>query len=425
MKKFTVFAVCAALLCSFAYIGQAESVAGLQEKMDALWLKNNVSQAEIDEMNQQYEAQLYEQFWNANGLGPSEWYWIQQSGKYRTESHTAEDEYQAYLGRSDKPDYDSAILTTRLNTSRYALQYANADSFDYLFSDQQYWAVGLPKTNYGVLMFTEDCSIALSEDGIPISQEAFTFLKNVTQAGELLAEKGERNVVDVKIFSLSHMMSFLYLKCENTEYVVKLYAHSGSEILLPQIEPFKLYLVSEMIQAVTEKEIGWIRLQQYAQKVVEVKPTYETEGEALMQEGLIQGTEKGYDPLKPLNRIEATTILVRALGLENEQVSETPEFSDVEAGSWGVKYANIAKAQGLSNGVGDNKFAPDDLVTDNQFATLLLRAVDEPEFDWQTAIQILIERGIITAEQAETMDLFTRGDMAKIIYEAKQKGLIG
>jgi hypothetical protein len=48
----------------------------------------------------------------------------------------------------------------------------------------------------------------------------------------------------------------------------------------------------------------------------------------------------------------------------------------------------------------------------------------EPEFDWEQALNMLIERGIITQEQAETMDLFTRGDMAKIIYEAKRQGLI-
>jgi hypothetical protein len=89
-----------------------------------------------------------------------------------------------------------------------------------------------------------------------------------------------------------------------------------------------------------------------------------------------------------------------------------------------VRYANIAADKGITQGVGDNKFAPDDLVTDNQFATLVLRSANEPEFDWQNAINLLIEKGIITAEQAENMDLFTRGDMAKIIYETRQKGLI-
>ena len=36
----------------------------------------------------------------------------------------------------------------------------------------------------------------------------------------------------------------------------------------------------------------------------------------------------------------------------------------------------------------------------------------------------MIERGIITAEDTKAMDLFTRGDMAKIIFESRAHGLI-
>lgn len=40
------------------------------------------------------------------------------------------------------------------------------------------------------------------------------------------------------------------------------------------------------------------------------------------------------------------------------------------------------------------------------------------------AINTFVERGVITSEQAEKMDLFTRGDMAKIIYETQQRELL-
>ena len=155
-----------------------------------------------------------------------------------------------------------------------------------------------------------------------------------------------------------------------------------------------------------------------------IKPTYEKEAQSLQAAGLLQGNEKGLDLLKPLNRIEATTILVRALGLENTPTETVSKFADIPDDNWGVKYANIAYDAGITRGIGDNKFAPDDLITGDQFATLLLRNSESEEFDWQTAINILIEKNIITPENAETMDLFTRGDMAKIIYEAREKGLI-
>ena len=152
------------------------------------------------------------------------------------------------------------------------------------------------------------------------------------------------------------------------------------------------------------------------------KPIYTTEAESLQADGLLNGNEKGLDLLKPLTRIEATAILVRAMGLEDTQTSDTSYFADIQSDNWGAKYANIAKDKGIADGVGDNLFAPNDIITASQFATLILRNRGENP-DWQTAINTFVESELITAEQAEKMDLFTRGDMAKIIYEAKKKNM--
>ena len=156
--------------------------------------------------------------------------------------------------------------------------------------------------------------------------------------------------------------------------------------------------------------------------MLETKPTYETEAENLQADGLLKGNENGLDLLKPRTRIEATAILVRAMGYEDAQTSGTSYFADIQSDNWGAKYANIAKDKGIATGVGDDKFAPNDAITASQFATLILRNMGESP-DWQTAINTFVERGLITSEQAEKMDLFTRGDMAKIIFEAKQKNM--
>ena len=68
-------------------------------------------------------------------------------------------------------------------------------------------------------------------------------------------------------------------------------------------------------------------------------------------------------------------------------------------------------------------FAPDDSVTAEQFATMVLIAGNHADFNWEDAINIMIDEEIITPENAETMDLFTRGDMAKIIYEARERNM--
>ena len=55
---------------------------------------------------------------------------------------------------------------------------------------------------------------------------------------------------------------------------------------------------------------------------------------------------------------------------------------------------------------------------------MVLRASGAAEFNWEQALSLLIEQNIITQDNANTMDFFTRGDMAKIIYEAKAKDFL-
>jgi hypothetical protein len=113
------------------------------------------------------------------------------------------------------------------------------------------------------------------------------------------------------------------------------------------------------------------------------------------------------------------------MGLESETANyTTSEFSDIASDNWAAPYAALAKEKGITDGISETEFAPDEYVTSNQFATFTLRAIGENDFDYTDGTKILIDKGIITEEQAETMDLFTRGDMAKIIYEVYNSELL-
>ena len=216
-------------------------------------------------------------------------------------------------------------------------------------------------------------------------------------------------------------MTFLYVKCNLNEYLVKLYDNNDN--ILPKVKPYVLYKADELLSAFNDTEVQNSPYSQVlSQLVLETKPTYDAEAESLQSDGLLKGNENGLDLLKPLTRIEATAMLVRAMGYEDSQTSAASYFADIKSDNWGAKYANIAKDKGIAAGVGDDMFAPDETITASQFATLILRNMGEDP-DWQTAIDTFAERGLITAEQAEKMDLFTRGDMAKIIFEAKQKNM--
>ncbi|MBO5452844.1 MAG: hypothetical protein J6A69_02635 [Clostridia bacterium] len=59
--------------------------------------------------------------------------------------------------------------------------------------------------------------------------------------------------------------------------------------------------------------------------------------------------------------------------------------------------------------------------TEEQIADMDAQFVEE--FNWEEALDILINEGILSEEDTTAMDLFTRGDMAKIIYESMENGI--
>lgn len=343
------------------------------------------------------------------------------------------------------PDEDNAVLAYYLGPAKYAAQYVENGDIEYLLYGPVWRAQSLyspdltwfymPDTYHKVssVIFTEHRYTTLenitSRD--LIDDEGTAFLKDTETIGEMMKEKGD--FIDCKLIKMNRIQTILYLKYTTGEYGILIYQYEEDrEMRCPNVEKFKLYSLYDIVNAIGENNIEIANLNQtdyyiYEQtsQVLIEKPTYETEAEALQQAGLLQGNENGLDLLKPLTRAEAVTLLIRAMGLEDQTVNyPVSQFADIASDNWASPYAALAKAEGITNGVSETEFAPDDRVTADQFATFALRAAGESDFDYTQGTQILIDRGIITAEQAETMDLFTRGDMAKIIYEAREKGLL-
>lgn len=89
---------------------------------------------------------------------------------------------------------------------------------------------------------------------------------------------------------------------------------------------------------------------------------------------VMEGTDKGFEPEKTLTRAEITAIVVRLKGLENESVVDV-DFDDVNKKDWSYKYIAIAYHEGIVQGIGNNKFAPNNEVTIGEAVTMLIRAV--------------------------------------------------
>lgn len=415
MKKYiSVFLIVCMLILSVGTMAKNGEVEGLSKAMSNLLMRNHFSPEQIQAIYDARIAAKTNYFWDT--YLPA----ARQLGRISTQT-SDEEAYLSYIeDYKDVLGYDNGILCTMLSTGKYIRQYSENGTFSYLLSDEQYWSIGA----YPTICAMDGTFIDESVSGnyVRLAEGGKEFLENPQEIENELLSMGVNEVEEISLFALYPSLSFMYIKTGDAEYMVKLYGSTGSRELLPNIKLFKVYPVNVVMDAIIEPQGSLYNIMQAAESV---KPTYEAEATALNQEGLLKGNENGLDLLKPLTRIEAATMLLRAMGEdETTDAGQTQTFSDVPSEHWGFGAAENAYNLGLVKGVGDDKFAPDESVTAVQFATMVLRAGAEPEFNWEEAINIMIDKGILTQENASTMDFFTRGDMAKIIYEARANGLL-
>jgi hypothetical protein len=100
--------------------------------------------------------------------------------------------------------------------------------------------------------------------------------------------------------------------------------------------------------------------------------------------GLMTGVSATeFAPTAKLSRAMLVTVLYRYAsasvgdGVLDVPPSSSPAFSDVPSNQWYSDAISWAAANGIVTGVGDNKFAPDEYITREQFATVLFRFAKE------------------------------------------------
>ena len=92
------------------------------------------------------------------------------------------------------------------------------------------------------------------------------------------------------------------------------------------------------------------------------------------EEELFQGVSGGgFAPELTMSRAMLATVLYRAAG--SPAVTASAGFTDVPDGQWYSDAVNWAASEGIVNGVGGNRFAPDDNVSREQIATILYQYV--------------------------------------------------
>ena len=120
-------------------------------------------------------------------------------------------------------------------------------------------------------------------------------------------------------------------------------------------------------------------------------------------------TDTTFSPDATLTRGQFITLLMRAYGIAAEE-NPTDNFSDA-GNTYYTGYLASAKELGITNGVGDNKFEPDQVITRQDLFTLLYNALNVidalPEGDSGTTLTDFTDEGDVAYYAQEAMAYLT------------------
>lgn len=143
-----------------------------------------------------------------------------------------------------------------------------------------------------------------------------------------------------------------------------------------------------------------------------------------IESDLLRGDGSSYGFEKTPTRMEGVIILIRLLGKEAEaqQMQSLPcRFLDVPA--WAAGYANYAYAENISKGVSETLFGTNDLMTAQQFNTLLLRTIgyddSRDDFRWDNAVDKAYDLKILPvdlAERYERRTVYSKRDLMETAF---------
>ncbi len=154
--------------------------------------------------------------------------------------------------------------------------------------------------------------------------------------------------------------------------------------------------------------------------------------------GITLGTDAThYSPNDPITRGQFIVMLMRAYGIAPDE-NPTDNFSDA-GNTYYTNYLATAKRLGISNGVGDNQFAPEQKITRQDLFTLLYRTlgilgalpeetVEKELSDFSDAgqisdyasdaLEVLVKAGVIEGSGGKLMPkaTATRAEMAQVFF---------
>ncbi|MBR0276921.1 MAG: S-layer homology domain-containing protein [Clostridia bacterium] len=109
----------------------------------------------------------------------------------------------------------------------------------------------------------------------------------------------------------------------------------------------------------------------------------------LKEMNILSGKGNGmFDPEGNVTRAEMAKIISLVFNLDDESESL---FSDVDLSQWYAPYVNAAAKAGIVNGYEDGTFKPEDFVTREEIAAMIVRAKGADNFDIKDEINVKIK----------------------------------
>lgn len=151
----------------------------------------------------------------------------------------------------------------------------------------------------------------------------------------------------------------------------------------------------------------------------------ELKAQSLFAMGLFKGYDdsgKNFGLNDRVTREQALVFLIRMLGLEKEALNwkGSQPYSDVPNGNWAKAYIGYAKQNGLTVGIGNNKFGMGRYANMQEMTIFALRglgysdASSVKDFNWNTCLSFAKSKGILDSDKA--VSPFTRGEAVDIIF---------
>lgn len=141
-----------------------------------------------------------------------------------------------------------------------------------------------------------------------------------------------------------------------------------------------------------------------------------TNADLLAELNLLSGTGAGYALDKSLTRAEASTFIVKILGEQDTVLSSptsTAAFSDVKGNEWFVPYVSYCYNNGIVSGYPDGTFQPNKIVSEQEFLSMMLKAINVKDTAWNMIHSKAYSEGLIT--KAAVNSNFLRGDVVDIM----------